>query len=117
LFNFFDVDGDGTIEYHEFAYQFYNRRKVSERMKDINNINTDHHGHLRGSVAEADVAVFVETKLVPRWNQDGTMIGTMIGTKMEPTWNQDGTKMEPRWNQDGTKMEPRWHQDGTKMEQ
>jgi Ca2+-binding EF-hand superfamily protein len=90
LFNFFDVDGDGTIEYHEFAYQFYNRRKVSERMKDINNINTDHHGHLRGSVAEADVAVSVATKME-------TKMATKMATKME---TKMATKME-------TKMEPR----------
>jgi Ca2+-binding EF-hand superfamily protein len=39
LFDFFDADGNGDLEYTEFAYQFYNRRKVSERMKDKQNIN------------------------------------------------------------------------------
>ncbi len=53
LFEFFDADGDGSVEYTEFAYQFYNRRQVSDRMKSKNTGGKyQRHGHIRGKVAE-----------------------------------------------------------------
>ena len=53
LFEFFDVDGDGSVEYTEFAYQFYNRSRVSDRMRSKSTGGRyQRHGHIRGKVAK-----------------------------------------------------------------
>ena len=57
LFDFFDADGSGDLEYTEFAYQFYNRTKVSQRMKRLRG-ETQNHGHLRGAVAANTKTLF-----------------------------------------------------------
>ena len=38
------------------------------------------------------------------------------GTKMQPIYNQNGTKLESKWAKNRIKMGPNWNQIGTKIE-
>jgi Ca2+-binding EF-hand superfamily protein len=58
LFDFFDSDKNGSLEYTEFAYQFYNRQTVSERMRTKLDGKHNHHGHIRGSIAKNTQSLF-----------------------------------------------------------
>lgn len=58
LFDFFDCDGNGKLEYSEFAYQFYNRQSISERMKAKLDGKHKRHGHMRGSIAKSTESLF-----------------------------------------------------------
>ena len=53
LYEYFDSDGNNNLDYAEFAYQFYNRGKVSNRHKAKQQGNSFmRHGHKRGVIAE-----------------------------------------------------------------
>lgn len=79
LYEYFDSDGDGGLQYTEFAYQFYNRGKVSNRLKAKQQGDTYmRHSHRRGSIAEDTGELMFDMDFVDNMTGDKPLTRTEV---------------------------------------
>ena len=78
LYEYFDCDGNGQLDYAEFAYQFYNRGKVSNRLRAKRETSYMRHGHKRGAIAEDNGELMFDMDFVDNMTGDTPLTRTEV---------------------------------------
>jgi hypothetical protein len=79
LYEYFDSDGNENLDYAEFAYQFYNRGKVSNRLKAKQQGDSFmRHSHKRGTIADDTGELMFDMDFVDNMTGDKPLTRTEV---------------------------------------